>query len=207
MSPSASSSRLVLLRKLHARVGMSGAAVGLLFGVTGLLMSHRAVLKLPGGAVDTRKVQVELAAEPASAEALGRDLATRFGYPQDSVRVRVQPPRKLRWSGTEVLQPAQWNITLGGTARFARASFLAGNRSVELEQVQTGLLEGLKRLHQASAGQWQWILLADAFAGSLVFLCLSGILLWSRLAGPRLLAAGLGLAGACALAAVAASGW
>ena len=38
-----------------------------------------------------------------------------------------------------------------------------------------------------------WILLADTVAGSLIILALSGILLWTRLHGPRLLAAGLGL--------------
>ena len=35
-----------------------------------------------------------------------------------------------------------------------------------------------------------WILLADTIAGSLIILALSGILLWTRLHGPRLLAAG-----------------
>ena len=38
-----------------------------------------------------------------------------------------------------------------------------------------------------------WILLADTIAGSFIILSLTGILLWTRLHGPRLLAAALGL--------------
>lgn len=38
-----------------------------------------------------------------------------------------------------------------------------------------------------------WILLADTIAGSFIILSLTGILLWTRLHGPRLLAAGIGL--------------
>ncbi len=36
-----------------------------------------------------------------------------------------------------------------------------------------------------------WILLTDTLAGALLILAITGILLWSRLHGPRLLAAGL----------------
>lgn len=35
------------LRKIHLYVGLWGAALGLLFGATGILMNHRAILKIP----------------------------------------------------------------------------------------------------------------------------------------------------------------
>ena len=51
----------------------------------------------------------------------------------------------------------------------------------------------LNRLHMASGMGVAWILLADTIAGSFIILSLTGILLWTRLHGPRLLAAALGL--------------
>ncbi|MGP1629334.1 MAG: PepSY-associated TM helix domain-containing protein, partial [Giesbergeria sp.] len=38
---------LGLLRTAHLYVGLWGAALGLLFGATGILMNHRAVMKIP----------------------------------------------------------------------------------------------------------------------------------------------------------------
>jgi hypothetical protein len=38
-----------------------------------------------------------------------------------------------------------------------------------------------------------WVLLVDTLAGTLILLSLTGTLLWTRLHGPRLAAAGLGL--------------
>jgi hypothetical protein len=35
------------LRKMHGWIGLWGAVLGLLFGSTGILLNHRAVLKIP----------------------------------------------------------------------------------------------------------------------------------------------------------------
>ena len=35
------------LRKTHAWIGLWGAALGLLFGITGILQNHRSILKIP----------------------------------------------------------------------------------------------------------------------------------------------------------------
>ncbi|HZU53115.1 MAG TPA: hypothetical protein VFF77_04415, partial [Holophagaceae bacterium] len=81
---------LKTLRKLHAWIGLSGSALGLLFGITGFLMSHRAVMKIDTGQAESQSVQVELAQPPASIDALAQDLAARYGYPMSRVRTRVQ---------------------------------------------------------------------------------------------------------------------
>jgi hypothetical protein len=94
-----------------------------------------------------------------------------------------------------------------GHAHFARATYLPGNRTVDLERTDATLIETLERLHKSDAGQAGWILLADAFAGTLVFLSLSGTLLWTRLAGPRLLSVGLAMGGFLTALLVAARAW
>lgn len=195
------------LRRFHAWVGLTGASFGLLFGVTGFLMSHRAVMKIEAGQVEARKVQIELEQAPATIEALADALSAKFGVPLSRMRWRVQAPKAARFGGQQVTAAPQWTVTVGGHAHFARATYLPGNRTVDLERSDANLIEALERMHKAEAGQAGLILLTDCFAGVLVFLTLSGTLLWTRLAGPRLLALGLASAGLLALVLVASRAW
>ena len=54
------------------------------------------------------------------------------------------------------------------------------------------LLATLNRLHMATGASAAWILLTDTLAGALIALSLTGILLWTKLHGSRLLALGIG---------------
>jgi hypothetical protein len=180
------------VRRLHAWTGLTGAAFGLLFGVTGFLMNHRAVLKIEAGEITERRVSVELEGPPPpSPEALGKLLAARFGVPESRVRTRIQAPRNGRVGGQPVKAAEQWTVAFLGHRRFAQAAYVPGNRSVDVELKEADLLQTLKRLHKNDGGSLAWTLLTDTFAGALVFLTLSGILLWVRLNGRRILAVGL----------------
>ncbi len=94
-----------------------------------------------------------------------------------------------------------------GHAHLALATFMPGNRTAELVPRDADFLQALKRLHRGDGGQFVWTLLSDAFAGALVFLTLSGTLLWARLAGPKPLAAGLAFSGLVIGTLVARGGW
>lgn len=205
--PSRQAVLLRLLRKLHAWIGLGGAAFGLLFGFTGFLLNHRSVMKLEAGQVQERKVAVEFTEAPASPEALARDLAARFNVPLARVKWQVKPGRPGRLGGAPVKVADQWTVAFLGHAHFALATYTPGNRTVDLEQKDASFVQVLKRLHKGDGGQVGWILLTDAFAGAMVFLTLSGILLWTRLAGPKLLAAGLAVGGLVAAVLVASRGW
>jgi hypothetical protein len=198
---------LRFLRKTHAWVGLSGAALGLLFGITGFLLNHRGVMKVESGQVVERRVTVELPEIPASPEALARALAERFHLPMARVKWLTKAGRPGRLDGAAVRTADQWTVAFLGHAHFAQATYLPGNHTVEFEQKDANLVQTMKRLHKGDGGQVGWILLTDAFAGGLVFLTLSGILLWSRLAGPKLLAAGLFIGGLSAAILVASRAW
>ncbi len=198
---------LLYLRKFHAWVGLSGAAFGLLFGLTGFLQNHRAVMKIESGRVEERQVTVDLGEAPATIEALAAVLAQRMNWDPSRVRTRVQAPRPARIGGAAVTAAARWIIDYPGHAHAARAITSPGNRSVEVEVQDGSLLEAFKSLHKSDAGQKGWILLADAFAGALVFMSLSGILLWTKLSGPKLLAAGLSLGSLITALLVASRSW
>lgn len=194
------SSFLRALRRFHAWIGLSGAAFGLLFGLTGLLQNHRAVMKIDLGQVEETKVQVELATPAASPEDLAKALQAQLGWKPERMKTRIQKPRGARFQGADVKAAEIWMVLYSGHKHFARAAYMPGNRTVELEKGDADWIETLSRLHKADAGQAGWILLADAVAMGLIFMSLSGVLLWTKLSGPRLLAAGLSLA--CILTAV-----
>ena len=61
-------------------------------------------------------------------------------------------------------------------------------------EVMYGFLAALTRLHKGQGAGVGWILLVDAVAGSIVLLAMSGLLLWSRLEGRRLVMLGGALA-------------
>ena len=185
------SSLLLLVRRSHAWVGVTGAVFGLLFGITGILQNHRAVMKIGLGRVEERKVRVELDTPAASPEALLQDLRSRLGWDPARSAVQIQAPRNAQFQGAEIRNPPLWILTYRGHRHFAKASYSPGNRSVDLEQKDADLVETLSRLHKADAGQVGWILLADAAGMGFIFTSLSGLLLWTRLRGPRILAVGL----------------
>jgi hypothetical protein len=205
--PLAAANFLRTLRRFHAWVGLAGAAFGLLFGLTGILQNHRSVMKLDLGAVEERKVQVQLPAPAASPEALAQALQAQFGWSPSRLKTRVQPARGARFQGAEVRAAEIWTVVYGGYRHSARATYAPGNRTVEVEQREANLIGALSRLHKADAGQAGWILLADAAAAGLLFMSLSGILLWTKLSGPRLLAAGLSISGILAALIVASRAW
>src|SRR5262245_6020997 len=86
------------LRRTHAWVGLWGAALGLLFGVTGLLLNHRAVMKIPAGKSVEREAQFVVTQAPASPDALAKELAREFGYRPEQARGRREPAREVNWN-------------------------------------------------------------------------------------------------------------
>ena len=195
------------LRRGHAWVGLFGALGGLLFGVTGFLLNHRGMMKIEAGQIQERVVTVELTEVPASPEALARVLAARFQVPMARVKWLAKAGRRGAMGGAQVNTAVQWSVAFLGHAHFAQATYTPGNHTVDVEQRDANLAQTLKRLHKGDGGQFGWILVADAFAFALVFLTLSGILLWTRLAGPKLLAAGLAGTGLATAVLVASRGW
>lgn len=194
------------LRRTHAWVGLWGAALGLLFGATGILLNHRAVMKIPAGHNVETQTQIELDAPPASPQALARLLGERLGYPPERIKARQEAAREVVWNGQAVRQPERWNLAFDAPERYARGEYWVGNRTVSVKLFEADAWSTLKRLHMGSSNDSAWILLADALAGGLVFLALSGILLWSRLSGPKLAGAALALGGLGSAAWVALGG-
>lgn len=183
--PSRRSRRAVVLtwlRKIHLYVGLWGAVLGLLFGATGILLNHRAILKIPVEKTVQRTAQLALPAhEFTTPEELSVWLQGELNFtPEQVVQVKKQPPKNVVWADLEILQPERWSISLQTPQRGVMAEYFAGNRFVKLDHNDATPIGTLTRLHMSVGVNAFWVLLSDTIAGSLILLSITGLLLWSQ---------------------------
>lgn len=172
---------LATLRRLHGWLGLWGGLVGLLFGLTGIIQNHRAILHIPAKKFEQQSFQLALAQAPADPQALGARIAAELGFERGATRQKVERAATVVWDGRDVRQPERWQFWYEVPRRFARAEYYVGNRFVTVEKTDANAVATLVRLHQAIGVNALWVLVADTIAGSLVLLAATGLVLWTRL--------------------------
>ena len=183
---------LVRLRRMHAWIGLWGAVMGLLFGVSGILLNHRSEMKIPlAKQEETRQVLTPPAASLQTPEALEAWLRAEFKLPDAKSRIQKKPAGPVPWGGGQIEQPENWRITLIAPNLNVTSEYWKGDADTHIEQKEANLWATLTNFHKGSGMSNAWILLTDTLAGALLILAITGTLLWSRLHGSRLLAAGL----------------
>lgn len=183
------------LRRLHAWIGLTLATVVLLFAVTGFLLNHRDVMKIPALQREEVRELVTLAEAPATPQALLAQLALPLDPELGKLRTTVEAAREVEWDGRRVRQPERWRITHDTPSLSTRVEYWAGAGQAEVVRTKPNLWLHLARLHMAIGTGAGWILLADAVAIALALLSLSGFWLWGRLHGSTLRLGALSLGG------------
>ena len=59
-----------------------------------------------------------------------------------------------------------------------QVEYWVGNKSASVRTTQNGFIATLTNLHKGTTMPVPWILLIDTLAGSLIFLSISGVILW-----------------------------
>ena len=183
---------LVWLRRTHAWIGLWGAVLGLLFGVSGILLNHRSEMKIPlAMQQETRQTLTPPAASLQSPEALETWLRAEFKLPDAKSPIQKKPASPVPWGGGLIEQPENWRVTLITPNLSVNAEYWQGDADTHIEQKEANVWATLANLHKGSGMSNAWILLTDTLAGGLLILAITGTLLWSHLHGPRLVAASL----------------
>mgnify|MGYP003337975171 FL=1 len=178
---------LYWLRRTHGWFGLWGALFGLMLGISGVWLNHRATLKLDLPDQRIANAQLPLSdPAPRTAPEMAAWLQQTLRLDKAAFNVRVERARPVPWmerGGEKPLQqplqqPERWLINLGGPNRVIQAEYWVGNRSVGLRTTENGFIAALTNLHKGTSMPVAWILLVDTVAGSLIFLSLSGALLW-----------------------------
>lgn len=179
------------VRKTHGWFGLWGALLGLIFGISGIWLNHRAVLKLPPMSQQRINAQLVLPdPAPASAAEMAAWLQAALGLDGPPHSTRVEPARGVAWAQKDkqpaLLQPEHWIFSFGGPNAVVQADYWRGNRSVGVTTTSNGFIATLTNMHKGVGMSLAWILLIDTLAGSLIFLSLSGVILWVQTSRRRL---------------------
>lgn len=180
------------LRNTHGWLGLWGAALGLLFGATGILLNHRNIMKLPYAQYEKSQVALPFpAAQAHSAKQLGAWLQAELKLTKPALKVEEEPAKKVIWDNIAVMQPALWKVDFHTPKYSVTAEYLVGNRFVSIKRQDANTWAFLSRLHKGVGMHTGWILLVDSLAGAIMMLCLTGVLLWTKMRKSRLILASL----------------
>ena len=176
------------VRRTHGWFGLWGALLGLMMGVSGIWLNHRNVLKLELPGQQQINAQLELPdPRPATIDALAIWLQQALKVDQPVNTTRVERPRPVAWTergagrsgeGRPLMQPERWTLNFGGPNKVIQVEYWVGNKSVGVRTTENGFVATLTNLHKGVGMPVPWILLIDTLAGSLIFLSISGAILW-----------------------------
>ena len=176
------------VRRTHGWFGLWGAILGLLMGFSGVWLNHRNVLKLQ--LPDQQQINAQLVLpdpRPATIDDLGAWLQQALKVDQPANNMRVERPRPVAWTergaerggeGRPLMQPERWTLNFGGPNKVIQVEYWVGNKSVGVRTTENGFVATLTNLHKGVGMPVPWILLIDTLAGSLIFLSISGAILW-----------------------------
>lgn len=180
---------LTWLRKIHLYVGLWGAVFGLLFGATGLILNHRAILKIPVEKTVVTTVQLTLPHSFTKAEEMSAWLQQELKFTSVAPpAIKTLSARTVVWNGQDVQQPERWTIGLNRPGGGISAEYFVGSRTVKLDQIDATPIGTLTRLHMSIGVNAFWVLLSDTIAGGLILLSITGLLLWTQLHTVRTIA-------------------
>jgi hypothetical protein len=118
---------------------------------------------------------------PNSPRELKTWLEHELGLADTRARVQTEPARPVAWGERSLVQPEHWQLTFLSPRGATSAEYWVGNGFVSIKRTDNTLLATLANLHKGVGMSVGWILLVDTLAGSIVFLSLTGVLLWSQL--------------------------
>jgi hypothetical protein len=196
------------LRKMHGWIGLWGAVLGLLFGSTGILLNHRAILRIPAARVQESTVQIPLPSPaPTTPQAMALWLKRSLRLDPEPARVRAEPPRPVAWADKSLLQPERWSAAFTSPSGSVQAEYWVGNSFVTVKRADNNFFATMTNLHKGVGMSAGWVLLVDTLAGSIILLSLSGVVLWAltnrrRTIGIAIGAVSLLVVGGFALAAI-----
>ncbi len=172
------------VRRTHGWFGLWGAILGLMTGVSGVWLNHRSTLKLE--LPDQHQATSQLAVpdpRPASAAELAAWLQQTLKVDRPATSTRVERARPVPWAerggeGRPAMQPERWTFVLGGPNKVIQVEYWVGNKSASVRTTENGFVATMTNLHKGTTMPVPWILLIDTLAGSLIFLSVSGAILW-----------------------------
>lgn len=167
------------LRRTHGWLGLGGAVAGVLFSITTLLMEHDDF----GLNDESMPNTVETFEVPASAQTSWEDFR-QFARAQVGARGAGEV-QGARGEGPD------YSVRFNSPGDVITVSLDSATGMAEATTNHRSFIDVINRFHRAEGVPLGWRILSDAFTGALIVLAITGVMMWTRLHGTRLLAAGL----------------
>ena len=186
-----------LLRKIHGWLGLWGALLGLLFGVSGFLLNHRSVMKIPAAKMEASEIQLAVPTPlPANNKEFTKFIQNALNVHQDPVKPKDplgvgKPEREAKFMNKDVKQPEIFKVDFQLPQVRIQAEYVAGNQYATVKREDANVWGFITRMHKGVGANAFWVLLADTIAGALLVLSITGVLLWTKMRGSRLAMVGL----------------
>jgi hypothetical protein len=172
------------VRRTHGWFGLWGALLGLMTGVSGVWLNHRAVMKLP--LPDQQQSSTQLALpdpRPQTVDEMVAWLQQALKIDRQANNIKVERARPVPWAEKggdtkPAMQPERWSFTLGGPNKLVQVEYWVGTKAASVRTTDNGFIATLTNFHKGTGMPVPWILLIDSLAGSLIFLSISGTILW-----------------------------
>jgi hypothetical protein len=186
------------LRKIHGWLGLWGAVLGLLFGLSGFLLNHRAVMKIPAAKMEESEIQLNVPQPyPQDAKAFTAFIQQALDIPHEPLKrkprrgEKEKGPREARFMGHDVKQPAKWEVEFRMPQATIHAEYVSGNQFATIRREEANFWAFIMNMHKGVGANTGWVLLADTIAGAMIVLSITGVLLWTKMRGSRLAMTGL----------------
>lgn len=185
-----------LLRKIHGWLGLWGAILGLLFGVSGFLLNHRAVMKIPVAKMEETEIQLAVPApHPINNQQFIRFIQTSLNINHEPSKPKGPRggalEREAKFMNKSVKQPKIFKIDFQLPHARIQAEYVAGNEFATIKREDANVWSFITRMHKGVGANTAWVLLADSVAGAMLVLSITGVLLWTKMRQSRLVMAGL----------------
>lgn len=199
---------LQVLRKTHSWVGITGATAAIVIAISGITLNHNTVIN-PRIPVPTEDFQLEAPADGFAAQADferflidSLEINGHVFVPEEEEEAMAQreSPAAAESGGRPVAQPRRFVTHFATATEQYDIRYVEGNPLIDITHIDRGVMRTFNNLHLAQVSGNSWVFVIDVLSVAMVVLALSGLLLWSRLTGPRLLA--LGLAGSMLLSTI-----
>ncbi len=127
------------LRRIHGWIGLWGALLGLLFGVTGFLQNHRATMKINSGEPTVSAIQVALPSPPPeSPRELAAYLQSELKLDRPASRIGREPAKPVVWGDQSIIQPEHWTMRFVAPHYLVTAEFWQGSNRVRCRAARPG---------------------------------------------------------------------
>ena len=181
-----------LLRKIHGWLGLWGALLGLLFGVSGFLLNHRSIMKIPAAKMEESEIQLAVPAQtPKNNKEFTRFIQETLNINQDPVKPKGprgggKPEHDARFMDKDVKQPQTFKVSFQLPQAHIEAEYIAGNQYALVKREDANVWGFITRMHKGVGANAFWVLLADTIGGAMMVLSITGVLLWTKMRGSRI---------------------